>query len=144
MPPHLLQQTAKRQTEKIKVTTRDWTTDEVLRWLTLKGFDSLKQTFELHKINGESLLSLSNESLRDTLNITALGIRKAILREIGLLKQAHLGADLISIRRMSGIQRSKLEGAPLLAVSSSYEVEDRDVFKLHAEVVILLLNSMRM
>ena len=147
MPPHLLQQTAKRRTENnVKMDAKSWNSDEVSRWLTLKGFTTLKQLFEEKKISGESLLNLTNESLRDDLSISALGIRKAILREIGLLKQANLQiGDQISFsfRRQSYIGRSKLvDGTPLLNESNSYEIVDRDVFKLHSEVVIMLVKEL--
>ena len=146
MPPHLLQIFTKQKEEskKKRMGPMTWDSEEVSRWIVLKGFTQLKETFETHQVNGERLLNLTNDKLKDELNISALGLRKLLLKEIGLLKQSSVCGDLsISLRKPTFIlEKTKLDSAPLLANPSSYVVIDRNVFKLHSDVVVLLVKEL--
>ena len=64
----------------------------VLSWLksTNDGqFDQFVPIFRDHEIYGDALLSLTNDILRDELNITAYGSRHALLKAIQNLKQSY-------------------------------------------------------
>ena len=50
------------------------------------GFDKMRSGFVDNCISGQELVELTNDELKDDLGVTALGVRKAILREIGKLK----------------------------------------------------------
>lgn len=46
----------------------------------------MRKCFEENYISGLELIELDNNELKDDLGVSALGARKAILREIGNLK----------------------------------------------------------
>jgi len=50
------------------------------------GFGKMKASFVENYISGMELVELTNEELKDDLGITALGVRKGLLREIAKLK----------------------------------------------------------
>jgi len=65
-----------------------WTVDQVKKWL--QGLDptfsAYSASFQQQQINGIALLELSEDNLKNDLNITPLGHRKVIIREILNLK----------------------------------------------------------
>ena len=69
---------------------RNWTEQEVCNWLkyTNKGhFEEYVPLFREHEISGDTLLSLTNEVLRDEMGIKNVGKRHKLLKAITKLKQ---------------------------------------------------------
>ena len=64
----------------------DWSIEEVGEWISDLGFEKMKDCFIENYISGKELVDLQNDELKDDLGVTALGARKAILREIQILK----------------------------------------------------------
>mmetsp|Transcript_1124 Transcript_1124/g.2162 ORF Transcript_1124/g.2162 Transcript_1124/m.2162 type:complete len:748 (-) Transcript_1124:4-2247(-) len=67
------------------IDVKHWSISQVLSWLksTNDGqFDLFVPIFRKHEIYGDALLSLSNDILRDELNIVAYGARHALLKAI--------------------------------------------------------------
>ncbi len=46
-----------------------WTEDDVQKWLEQAGLPSLKETFRMNNVNGDTLLSLSKETFEQDLNV---------------------------------------------------------------------------
>ena len=70
----------------------NWSVSQVLSWLksTNDGqFDQFVPIFRDHEIYGDALLSLTNDILRDELNITAYGLRHALLKAIQNLRSSY-------------------------------------------------------
>eukprot|EP00128_Syssomonas_multiformis_P016331 Colp12_sorted_trinity150504_noHs@10105 len=66
---------------------RTWTVDKVQQWLVSKDFDQeLQEMFRSNDIDGNTLLDLTEEMLRDSLGIKSLGLRMKLLRDIRVLK----------------------------------------------------------
>jgi len=65
---------------------REWSIEEVGDWISDLGFEKMRGCFIDNYISGMELVDLENGELKDDLGVTALGARKAILREIELLK----------------------------------------------------------
>ena len=82
------------------------------------------------------------------LYIKELGIRKGLLREIRKLAvqtQINLQMDVGSAQEDSGTSEmwKQLLQGPTLAISDSYEVEERDVFNISAVVVELMIKQLQ-
>ena len=67
-----------------------WSTTDVLNWIDRSGLNKIKgvkETFEDNNVNGQQLLTLTEEELKwNNFNITSLGRRKNIIRAINFLK----------------------------------------------------------
>jgi hypothetical protein len=61
--------------------------EDVGEWIDSLGFSNFKPIFIENFISGKELVELTMDELKDDLGVTALGARKAILREIGELKK---------------------------------------------------------
>ena len=65
-----------------------WTVENVAFWIeNTFHLPNLKKKFQDNLINGEILLELTNEVLKNDIDIRAYGIRKKILDEIQKLKK---------------------------------------------------------
>lgn len=62
-----------------------WSKSEVTQWLQATGFSELRSLFVENDINGEALLELDQETLKE-LNIRNIGRRIKLLLAIGRLK----------------------------------------------------------
>ena len=69
--------------------SRTWTVDEVVRWLTRKGFSHHAEAFRLHDISGAELLKLDANDFAE-LGIAQLGVRKRLQEAIAVLKSLTL------------------------------------------------------
>lgn len=67
---------------------RQWTTEDVGRWLEKLNLRGYLTAFEDNNIDGEALLLMDEPALRD-IGITSIGHRVTLLDEIYLLKVAH-------------------------------------------------------
>jgi SAM domain (Sterile alpha motif) len=54
----------------------------VVAWVKSIGLEKYAGTFKNNMIDGETILELSTAELRDELEISALGVRKELLRQI--------------------------------------------------------------
>eukprot|EP01084_Bolivina_argentea_P048878 89980_1 len=78
--------------EGVNEDIENWSVSQVLSWLqsTNDGqFDEFLPIFKQHQIYGDALLSLTNDILRDELNIIAYGARHKLLKAISNLKQSY-------------------------------------------------------
>lgn len=64
----------------------EWTIEDVGQWVEDLGFGKMRKCFVENYISGLELIELTNAELKDDLGVSALGARKAILREVGILK----------------------------------------------------------
>jgi ELMO/CED-12 family/SAM domain (Sterile alpha motif)/N-terminal or F0 domain of Talin-head FERM/ELMO, armadillo-like helical domain len=60
----------------------EWDVDDVVAWVKSIGLEKYAGTFKNNMIDGETILELSTAELRDELEISALGVRKELLRQI--------------------------------------------------------------
>ena len=67
-----------------------WTERDVLNWIERSGLSKIKgikEIFESNNVNGQKLLTITEEELKwNCFNITSLGRRKNIIRSINFLK----------------------------------------------------------
>ncbi|CAJ1453071.1 unnamed protein product, partial [Effrenium voratum] len=68
-------------------TVKSWTSEDVSHWLAEIGFEKLVEGFCQEEVDGELLLELTNEELKDEFGLK-LGDRKKLLARILELKQA--------------------------------------------------------
>ncbi|KAJ1812183.1 hypothetical protein LPJ56_001499 [Coemansia sp. RSA 2599] len=66
----------------------EWDVARVIRWFSQNGFPGYEDTLKEHSIDGEVLINLDHESLKD-LGIRALGKRLLVLKSIYFLKLQH-------------------------------------------------------
>lgn len=64
-----------------------WNVDDVCVWLTQQGLGQFIELFQSNAVDGECLLSLDNNLLKDDLGVTALGHRSRILKRVQALKE---------------------------------------------------------
>lgn len=64
----------------------DWSVQKVADWLGICGLAEYSETFITEQIDGQSLLELTNDHLKNDLHIPKLGHRLTILRAINELK----------------------------------------------------------
>lgn len=64
-----------------------WTTDDVKEWVKQIGFDSFITSFAQSKVDGDLLLQLTEEMLREDIGIKNGILRKRFLRELAHLKR---------------------------------------------------------
>lgn len=161
LPPHLVQMytsDAKKANgeeedeeaqEHLPNNVLKWNEAQIATWLDKIGYGELKADFRAHNINGEKLFELNNESLRDDFKITALGIRKGLLREIRRVAvQTQVGLQKQVAKRKdetldgSSTLRKQLKVIPALAMSDSYLVEERDVLNISWDIVHTMLKQL--
>ena len=68
---------------------RSWTVDEVVRWLTRRGFSNHAESFRLHDISGAELLKLDASDFAE-LGIAQVGVRKRLQEAIAVLRATTL------------------------------------------------------
>lgn len=66
---------------------KEWSVGETMEWLGQQGFARYATTFAENNIDGELLLQLTNNDLRDELKIRSLGDRKKLELLIRQLKE---------------------------------------------------------
>lgn len=64
-----------------------WSIDDVKEWVKQIGFDSFIQSFAQSKVDGDLLLQLTEDMLKDDIGIKNGILRKRFLRELGHLKR---------------------------------------------------------
>lgn len=67
-----------------------WSVEDVSFWLVSQGLGNFMDTFKDNEVDGECLLTLDNQLLKDDLCITALGHRSRILKRVEALKNEFL------------------------------------------------------
>lgn len=65
-----------------------WTVDDVCQWLTSESLGRFTDIFRENAVDGECLLSLDNNLLKNDLEITALGHRSRIMKRLQKLKES--------------------------------------------------------
>ncbi|XP_047136345.1 uncharacterized protein LOC100211223 isoform X2 [Hydra vulgaris] len=66
---------------------QSWTVEDVCTWLRSIALDDYVEVFTTNAIDGTELMCLNDDSLSNSLNISPLGHRNKIIREINQLKQ---------------------------------------------------------
>ena len=67
-----------------------WSVDDVCHWLVQQSLGKFIDIFKENQVDGECLLSLDNDLLKNDLGIAALGHRSRILKRVQTLKdQVH-------------------------------------------------------
>ncbi|KAG0617142.1 hypothetical protein M758_5G167200 [Ceratodon purpureus] len=79
----LLAQRPSRSDSAFSAKVKDWSVGETMEWLGQQGLARYATTFAENSIDGELLLQLTNDDLRDELKIQSFGDRK----KLGLLIQ---------------------------------------------------------
>lgn len=108
----------------------------------------MTSSFKERNVNGEALFKLTAVTLRDDFGVPELGIRKGLLREVRKLAvqtQINLQMDVGTPQEdveASELFKKLLQG-PLLSISDSYEVEERDVVNLSDIVVELMIKKLQ-
>ena len=69
----------KREVNFHLILVNEWTNQEVCDWLNQIGFGDCIEEFKENHIEGDSLLTLNNNDLKE-LNVAALGDRKILQR----------------------------------------------------------------
>ncbi|RXG73486.1 WD repeat, SAM and U-box domain-containing protein 1 [Armadillidium vulgare] len=59
--------------EMIKVNIWEWSVEDVVNWLESVGLQKYVETFQLHNIDGTTLVQLTEEDLKQELNIQVFG-----------------------------------------------------------------------
>ncbi|KAL7645678.1 UNVERIFIED_CONTAM: hypothetical protein RMT77_004064 [Armadillidium vulgare] len=70
----------------IKVNIWEWSVEDVVNWLESVGLQKYVETFQLHNIDGTTLVQLTEEDLKQELNIQVFGDIKKICTLISRLK----------------------------------------------------------
>ena len=65
-----------------------WSSKDVTQWLVEQGLGQFASVFEENCVDGECLLTLDNNLLKDDLGISQLGYRSRIIKRVQQLKQA--------------------------------------------------------
>ena len=65
-----------------------WSVDDVCYWLTQQGLGKFIDVFKDNAVDGDCLMMLDNNLLKDDLGITALGHRSRILKRVKTLKES--------------------------------------------------------
>lgn len=68
---------------------RTWKVEDVINWLKKLELEAIIPVFEREKIDGPTLIELTEENLKDDLQLK-LGERKKIVRERDVLLQAKI------------------------------------------------------
>lgn len=63
-----------------------WSVDDVSQWLLTNGLGQFIEVFRDNCVDGECMLTLDNNLLKDDLNITQLGYRSKIIKRVEALK----------------------------------------------------------
>jgi hypothetical protein len=66
---------------------REWTTEDVCRWLESIGLAEFSSGFETNQICGQSVCMLTEEELEHTIGMKALGKRKIFQKYQEMLKK---------------------------------------------------------
>ena len=64
-----------------------WTVEDVCCWLLQQDLGRFVEVFQENAVDGECLLTLDNNLLKNDLGIDALGHRSRILRRVSALKE---------------------------------------------------------
>lgn len=64
-----------------------WSTSDVTQWLIEQGLGQFVDVFQENCVDGECLLTLDNNLLKDDLGVSQLGYRSRILKRVQILKQ---------------------------------------------------------
>ena len=65
-----------------------WSVDDVCQWLTGEGLGRFIDIFRDNAVDGECLLSLDNNLLKEDLGISALGHRSRLLKRVQVLRES--------------------------------------------------------
>ena len=65
----------------------NWSMDDVCHWLKSLDLENYEDTFRDNAVDGDCLLMLDSNLLKDELGIKALGHRSKILKQIDVLKK---------------------------------------------------------
>lgn len=68
------------------VPVEDWSVGDVCDWLQAQGFARYVASFARENIDGDVLLELTLEELKDELGVTSLGDRKRLFEAISSLQ----------------------------------------------------------
>ncbi|XP_019620754.1 PREDICTED: sterile alpha and TIR motif-containing protein 1-like isoform X1 [Branchiostoma belcheri] len=71
---------------KLNLSVPTWSTDDVLTWLKQIGFGGFRDAFKDSQVDGDLLLLLTDDQLRDDIRMSNSLIRKRFLRELVELK----------------------------------------------------------
>lgn len=63
-----------------------WSTDDVSSWLIQQSLEDFVLVFQTNCVDGECLMTLDNNLLRDDLCISQLGYRTKIMKKVKTLK----------------------------------------------------------
>ena len=94
-----------------------WTVDDVKEWVKQIGFESYINSFAQSRVDGDLLLQLTEEMLKDDIGIKNGILRKRFLRELGNLKRI---TDYSSCDPTNVTEVLESLGQPFLQVSDSY------------------------
>jgi len=76
----------------------DWSTDDVSRWLTLRGFaPEMVSCFKSMEVDGDILVTLTDRDLKEELNVEEFAMRRKVLIEI--VKQLDVTGKFDSVQR---------------------------------------------
>lgn len=73
-----------------------WSVDDVSQWLLMNGLGKFTEVFKDNCVDGECLLTLDNNLLKDDLKITQLGYRSKIINRVETLKMTQYSDQQIS------------------------------------------------
>jgi len=66
----------------------DWSSEDVVRWLSDIDLSAYSEIFAQNHINGQALLDLAPKEIQEDLHISSLGHRKLLLKKIEQLKES--------------------------------------------------------
>ncbi len=73
-----------------------WSVDDVCQWLLTSGLGKFVDVFRDNIVDGECLLTLDNNLLKDDLKISQLGYRSKIMKRVDTLKMSQYTEQLES------------------------------------------------
>ena len=73
-----------------------WSVDDVCQWLLSSGLGQFVDVFQDNIVDGECLLTLDNNLLKDDLKISQLGYRSKIMKRVDTLKMSQYTEQLKS------------------------------------------------
>ena len=62
-----------------------WSVDDVMSWMQRVGLGDYAAVFKANEVDGACLEQITNDMLKNDLNVAALGNRQRILRKVQLL-----------------------------------------------------------
>lgn len=97
----------------------DWSPDQVADWISSLGLHEYRGAFIQHAIDGQELLFLTDQMLKKSIGIEALGHRNKVLRSVASLKNNSRHFDNLGYQRQRAAGHVAMERSRSLQANGS-------------------------